>query len=128
MDEPSAAHNEITGQIVDAAFAIHTSLGPGLLESVCEQCLAYELKSRTLNVTRQVQVPIRYRELIVDAAFRIDMLVNECVVVEVKAVEKLLPIHDAQVLTYLKLTGHRVGLLVNFNVPRIKEGIRRLAS
>jgi GxxExxY protein len=116
----------IARQIVDSAFAVHTALGPGLLESVYEQCLAYELQARKLRVSRQIQLPIQYRELLVEGGLRIDMLVNESVIVEIKAVEKLLPIHEAQLLTYLKLANHRLGLLINFNVPKIKDGIRRL--
>ena len=121
------AINELSGVIVDAAFQVHDSLGPGLLESVYEECLSYELRSRNLAVMRQVQVPLVYRELQFDCGFRIDLLVNDEVVVEVKAVETVLPIHTAQLLTYLKITEHRVGLLINFNVTKIKNGIHRFA-
>jgi len=126
MDEPSATDDAIAQQVVDSAFAVHSTLGPGLLESVYEQCLAYELHTRKLRVTRQLQLPIRYRDLVIEGGLRIDMLVNESVVVEIKAVEKVLPLHEAQLLTYLKLAGHRLGLLINFNVPLIEDGIRRL--
>jgi len=123
---PSAV-NETSGVVVDAAFQVHQTLGPGLLESVYEQRLQYELANRGLDVKRQVQVPLVYKELQFDCGFRIDLLVNDEVVVEVKAVEVVLPIHLAQILTYLKITEHRVGLLINFNQTKIKDGIRRLA-
>jgi len=126
MDEPSARDDAIARQIVDSAFAIHSTLGPGLVESVYEQCLAYELQTRKLRVKRQLQLPVKYRDLVIEGGLRIDVLVEESVVVEIKAVEKILPVHEAQLLTYLKLAGHRLGLLINFNVPLIKDGIRRL--
>jgi GxxExxY protein len=116
----------IARQIVDSAFAVHTSLGPGLLESVYEQCLAFELGTRDIAVQRQVSVPVNYRGAQFQAGFRIDMIVGQLVVIEVKAAEKILPIHEAQLLTYLKLSGYRVGFLINFNVPLIKDGIRRM--
>ena len=119
------AVNEISGVVVDAAFQVHESLGPGLLESVYEQCLEYELTNRGFDVERQVQVPLRYKELQFDCGFRVDLLVNDAVVVELKAVEMVLPIHKAQVLTYLKLTGLLVKLLINFNQTKIKNGIYR---
>jgi GxxExxY protein len=101
-------------------------LGPGLLESVYEHCLAFELTARGFLVDRQVSLPIVYRNARIEAGFRMDMLVNRLVVVEVKATERTLPIHEAQVLTYLKLSGYRLGLLINFNTVLIKDGIRRL--
>ena len=122
---PSAV-NETSGVVVDAAFQVHQALGPGLLESVYEQCLQYELADRGLDVKQQVQVPLMYKELQLDCGFRIDLLVNDQVVVEVKAVEVVLPIHLAQLLTYLKITNYRVGLLINFNQTKIKNGIHRL--
>ncbi|HEY5290257.1 MAG TPA: GxxExxY protein [Caulobacteraceae bacterium] len=126
MQEPTAEHDLIARQVVDSAFAVHSTLGPGLLESVYEQCLAYELTSRGLEVKRQVSAPVVYREVRMDAGFRLDMVVGGLVAVEIKAVERALPVHEAQLLTYLKLSGHRLGLLINFNVPMIKQGIRRL--
>ena len=123
---PSAV-NETSGVVVDAAFQVHQTLGPGLLESVYEQCLQYELADRGLDVKQQVQVPLMYKELQFDCGFRIDLLVNDQVVVELKAVEVVLPIHLAQLLTYLKITNYRVGLLINFNQTKIKNGIHRLA-
>jgi GxxExxY protein len=112
--------------VVDAAFKVHTFFGPGLLESAYEACLAYELLKRGFTVETQVPVPLVYEEVKLDAGFRIDILVNRCVLIEVKAVEKLIPIFEAQVLTYLKLTGIRVGFLINFNTKLIKDGIKRL--
>ena len=126
MDEPSEADDLIARQIVDSAFAVHSSLGPGLLESVYEQCLTYELQTRNLRVARQIQSPIQYGDTIIDGGLRLDMMVNESVVVEIKAVENILPLHKAQLLTYLKLARRRLGLLINFNVPLIKDGIRRV--
>ena len=120
------AVNETSGVVVDAAFQVHQALGPGLLESVYEQCLQYELADRGLDVKRQVQVPLMYKGLQFDCGFRIDLLVNDQVVVELKAVEVVLPVHLAQILTYLKITGHRVGLLINFNQTKIKHRIHRL--
>ncbi len=113
-------------QIVDAALAVHRELGPGLLESVYESCLACELELRGLKVLRQVSFPVQYKGVSVDAGLRLDLVVDDCVVVELKAVEALLPVHSAQVLTYLKLSGHRLALLINFNVPLIKDGIKRM--
>jgi GxxExxY protein len=128
MSEPSAKHDLIAREIVDAAFAVHSALGPGLLESVYAPCLAYELETRHLLVQRQVMLPVFYRDLRLDAGFRMDMVVGDLVVLEIKATERLLPIHEAQLLTYLKLSGHRLGLLINFNVTLIKHGIRRLIA
>jgi len=118
--------NEIARQIVHAAFAVHTALGPGLLESVYEVCLAHELRKRGLTVRQQVVLPVHYDGVRLDAGLRLDLLVNDTVIVEIKAVENLLPVHKAQALTYLKLTGCRLALLINFNVPVIKEGIHRI--
>jgi GxxExxY protein len=113
--------------IVDAAFRVHTALGPGLLESVYETCLVHEISRHGLQVQRQLLLPIQYDGIQIDAGLKLDLFVNACVVVELKSVEKLLPIHEAQLLTYLKLANCRLGLLINFNVPLIKNGIRRLA-
>ncbi len=114
-------------QIVDAAFRVHRALGPGLLENIYEVCLVHELRKRDLHVVQQVSLPIVYDNVELETGLRLDVLVNESVIVELKAVERILPVHHAQVLTYLKLTGHRLGLLINFNVPLIKEGISRIA-
>jgi len=120
--------NEITGAIVDAALKVHTTLGPGLFESVYEACLIHELKSRGLEVASQVALPVIYGKVRVEAGFRIDLLVEDAVVVEIKSVEELAPIHSTQVLTYLRLSGKPVGLLINFNVTWLKNGIKRFVS
>lgn len=112
---------------MDAAFAVHSELGAGLLESIYEMCMVRELQMRGVRVERQVVVPITYKGAYIDQGVRLDVLAGRCVVVELKAVDKLLPVHTAQVLTYLKLSGCRLGFLVNFNVPLIKNGIRRIA-
>jgi GxxExxY protein len=112
--------------VVDAAFRVYKTLGPGLLESVYVSCLAYELKKRGLRVERQVKVPILYDGVRLDADLVLDLLVEGCLIVEVKAVEKMNPVFEAQCITYLKLTGHRLCLLINFNVPLIKDSIRRI--
>jgi GxxExxY protein len=125
--EPISEHlDAVARAIVDSAFHVHTGLGPGLLESVYEACLAHELEKRGMPARRQVVLPVVYDGVRIDAGLRLDMIV-ENVVVEVKAVERLIAIHQAQLLTYLKLSGYRLGLLINFNVLRIKEGIRRIA-
>lgn len=120
--------NDITGQIIDAAMKVHTRLGPGLLESSYEACLAYELTQRGLRVRTQVQQPIIYDSVKIDVGYRLDLLVEETVIVELKAVEHILPVHKAQLITYLKLSDKRVGLLINFNVVRLKDGIERFAN
>jgi GxxExxY protein len=116
----------IATEIVDAAFRVHTTLGPGLLESVYETCLEYELLKRGFRVERQKKVTIRYDEMELDDALRLDLLVEGLVLVEVKAVETMHPVFTAQTLTYLKLTERRLAFLINFNVVRIKDGIKRL--
>ena len=112
--------------VVDAALKVHRSLGPGLLESVYEHCLAHELAARGIAVSRQVALPIVYDGVTLDGGYRLDLVVSESILVEVKAVEQLLRLHEAQVLTYLKLSGLPVALLVNFNVELLKHGVRRL--
>ena len=119
--------DKVASKVVDAPFAVHTALGPGLLESVYEVCLLHELKKRGLNADRQVMLPVIYDSLRLDAGLRLDLVVEKRGVVELKAVETLLPVHEAQLLTYLKLSGHRLGLLVNFNSALIKYGIQRIA-
>jgi len=115
----------VATQIVDAAFSVHSTLGPGLLESVYEECLAFEISERRLRFERQLVIPIRYKEHEIDSGLRLDYLVDDSVVVEIKAVECLVPVHTAQLLTYLKLSGHRLGFLINFNASLIKHGIHR---
>lgn len=124
--EPTPREDEIAKEIVDAALKVHRALGPGLLESVYEQCLAYELESRGLNVLTQVAVPVVYGAVRIDTGFRLDLIVDDIVIVELKAVEQMIPLYDAQLLTYLKLVGRHLGLLINFNVPLLKHGIKRL--
>lgn len=118
----------LTGTIIGAAIRVHRELGPGLLESAYEACLAYELAQAGLAVERQVALPLVYKEVKLDCGYRLDMLVEKSVIVEVKAVDGVLPIHEAQVISYLKLSGCRVGLLVNFNVKVLKDGIRRFVN
>ena len=113
-------------EVVDAAFKIHSRLGPGLLESTYQALMVYELTKRGLHVQKEVALPVIYEEVRIDVGYRIDLFINDCVIIELKAVEKLLPVHDAQLLTYLKLTGVRLGLLINFNTKLIKDGIKRI--
>ena len=115
----------VTGEIVDAALKVHRVLGPGLLETAYEHCLAHELGLRGLSARRQVALPIRYEGITLDAGYRLDLLVEDAVIVEIKALETLTRLHEAQVLTYLKLSGLRVGFLMNFNVELFKNGLRR---
>ena len=117
--------NELTQEIIGAAIEVHRALGPGLLESAYEDCFCAELALRGLPFERQVDMPLNYKGTEVHTGYRIDVLVADTVVVELKAVEKLLPLHEAQLLTYLKLGGWWVGLLINFNVPLLKDGLRR---
>ena len=117
-----------TGQIVDAAIKVHTALGPGLLESAYQACLAYELRQRGLQVQTEVELPVRYGEIHLDVGYRLDLLVESQVIVELKSVEKIIPLYEAQLLSYLKLSGKKIGLLINFNVARLKNGITRLAN
>jgi GxxExxY protein len=118
--------NEITEKIIGAAIAVHKELGPGLLESAYEACLVYELVQNGLKAESQKPLPVFYRGVHVDCGYRIDLLVDDQIIVELKAVEKLEPIHEAQLLSYLKLSGCKVGLLINFNTKLLKNGIRRL--
>ena len=120
--------NEITGQIIDAAMRVHSALGPGLLESAYQACLKYELEKRGLRVASQVELPVVYEGVRIDIGYRIDLLVEDAVVVELKSVDAVHPLHKAQLLSYLKLSGKKVGLLMNFNVERMKDGITRLVN
>ncbi|MGH8759426.1 MAG: GxxExxY protein, partial [Burkholderiales bacterium] len=112
--------------IVDAAFRVHTTLGPGLLESVYEQCLCHELRKRNVRFEAQVNLPVIYDDMRIDSGLRLDLLVEDQIVVELKSTERMVPLFEAQLLTYLKLSGKRLGLLINFNVPLIRDGIRRI--
>lgn len=120
--------NDISRIIVNCALKIHRRLGPGLLESAYEECLAYELNNAGLFVERQKGLPLIYDEIRLELGYRLDLLINNKVIVELKAVESLSDIHTAQVITYLKLSGCRLGLLINFNVPLLRDGIRRLVN
>jgi GxxExxY protein len=116
---------EVGRQVVDAAVKVHKALGPGLLESAYQTCLAYELRKRGLKVECEVDQPVSYDGFMIDAGYRLDMLVEDCVIVENKAVERLLPVHEAQILTYLRLKTCQLGFLINWHVPLIKDGINR---
>lgn len=124
---PKAA-NDIARDVVDAAIKIHASLGPGLLENVYKMCLAQELALRGYSVRLEVALPVEYQGTRLELGYRIDMLVDELVIVETKAIDAISPIHEAQLLTYLKFSGKRLGLLLNFNVTLMKDGIRRLVN
>lgn len=120
--------DEISGQVIGAAIAVHQELGPGLLESAYEACLVHELRQRGVQTEQQIPQPVFYKGLQLECGYRLDLLVENRVIVELKAVETLLPIHEAQLLTYLKLRQLRLGLLINFNVPILKNGIKRILN
>ncbi|MEO6693830.1 MAG: GxxExxY protein [Ignavibacteria bacterium] len=120
--------NQLTEQILKCAFKVHTKLGPGLLESAYETCLQYELIQSGIKTEKQKALPIVYEEVKLDAGYRVDLLVESRVIIEIKATEGLSDIHFAQVLTYLKLSGCKIGLLLNFNVMSLKNGIKRIAN
>jgi GxxExxY protein len=120
--------NEITDRVIGAAIEVHRHLGPGLLESAYEECLCYELSRTGLRFERQVPLPVEYKGLRLDCAYRLDLLVEGVVLVELKAIEELLPIHKAQVLTYLRAARKQVGLLINFNVEVLKNGVSRIVN
>lgn len=121
----SESENKIGYAIVDIAFTIHRSLGPGLLESVYEKCFCYELQKRKIHFVRQQIVPIQYEQLLIEDGLRLDLLVNNSIIIELKAQENYHPVWEAQLLSYLKLTGKRVGYLINFHVPLMKDGYKR---
>ena len=124
---PVPPHVEQVGKaVLDAAFKVHTALGPGLLESVYETCTSFELTESGLSAPTQVALPVTYRGVKMDAGLRLDMMVENCVIVEFKSVETMNPVFDAQLITYLKLTGIRLGFLINFNVVHLKDGIKRI--
>jgi GxxExxY protein len=118
----------LTETIIGAAIEVHRVTGPGLMESVYEECLCYELSQRGLRFQRQVELPVSYKGIKLDCGFRMDLVVEDSVVLELKTVDQLLPIHSAQLLTYLKLSGKKLGLLINFNEPVLKEGLKRLVN
>lgn len=115
----------LTGKVIGFGIEVHHETGPGLLESAYEECLAYELKTAGLKYARQLELPVKYKGILLDCGYRIDLLVEDSLIIELKAVERLLPIHEAQVLTYMKLSGIRKGLLMNFNVSLLKDGVKR---
>ncbi|MCX6220412.1 MAG: GxxExxY protein [Bacteroidia bacterium] len=117
--------NQITSQIIASAINVHRILGPGLLESAYEECLAFELKKSGLQIERQIPVPIIFKDIKLECGYRIDILVENTVVIELKSVDALAPIHEAQILTYLKFSNKKIGLLMNFNVTLLKNGIKR---
>lgn len=119
---------ELATVLVDSAFVVHSALGPGLLESAYQACLVYELQRRGLSVRCEVPYPVLYAGLIVDTGYRVDMVIEEEILVENKAVQAIAPVHRDQLLTYLKLSDKRLGFLINWNVPRIKDGIKRLVN
>lgn len=120
--------NQVSGAIVSAAMRVHSALGPGLLESAYEACLVYELRKSGMKVESQKTLPVIYDGVRIDVGYRIDLLVEDTVIVELKAVEQILPIHQAQLLSYLKLSGKKIGLLINFNVLHLRDGIKRVVN
>ena len=120
-------HRELTESIIGAAISVHRELGPGLLESLYEKCLAFELADRGLSVSTQKEIPVRYKNLTFDCSFRADLIVENKVLLELKSIDQLTAIHTSQVITYLKLTGLRTALLINFNVPTLKTGLKRIS-
>jgi GxxExxY protein len=123
MDE-----NDLSGLIIGCGMRVHTALGPGLLESAYEECLCYELKKRGFYVGKQVPLPLVYEKVELDCVYRLDLIVENKVIIEIKSVESIKPIHSVQLLTYLKLTNCKLGLLLNFNVLHLKDGIKRVAN
>ncbi len=126
-DTESQSINELTGTIIGCAIEVHRTLGPGLLESAYEECLCYELNEAELRFRRQVPLPVVYKDVKLDCGYRIDIVVCELVILELKTVERIMPIHEAQMITYLKLFGAPVGLLLNFHVPILATGIKRIS-
>jgi GxxExxY protein len=118
----------ITEQVIGACIEVHREIGPGLLESAYEECLCYELSQRWISFERQKPLPVKYKGVLLDCGYRLDLVVEERIILELKAVEALLPVHKAQVLTYLKLAGLTLGVLINFNVPVLKDGIKRIVN
>ena len=119
-------HDPTSNKVIGFAIEVHRNLGPGLLESAYEDCLALEMKQNGVSFRRQVALPVNYKGFKLDSAYRLDFVIEEYLVVEIKAVERLLPIHEAQLLTYPKLSGLKIGLLLNFNVPLLRDGIKRM--
>jgi GxxExxY protein len=118
--------NDLTGAVIGAAIEVHKIIGPGLLESTYEVCLCHELRLRKISFEKQIELPVEYKGTRLDIGYRLDIIIAGKLILELKACDKLLPIHEAQLLTYLRLTGIKTGLLINFNVPVLKDGIKRL--
>lgn len=118
-------YDELSGKVIGCAIEVHRNLGPGLLESAYERCLSFELLANNIHHLVQKELPIKYKRIDLDCEYRIDLLIEDKLIVELKSVEKILPIHEAQILTYMKLANIRTGLLINFNVPLLKDGIKR---
>ena len=127
-DAETQSFNEVTEQVIGACIEIHKQLGPGLLESAYEECLCFELSQRGIRFERQKPLPVKYKSGNLDCGYRLDLVVEGKIILELKTVENLLPIHETQLLTYLKLSGLTLGLLINFNVPVLKNGIKRIAN
>ena len=128
MNKAKEEIEQIAEQVVDAMLKVHRALGPGLLELTYQTCLAHELRCRGIEVGCEVALPVRFEGIEIEVGYRIDTLVAECIVIENKSVQAILPMHEAQLLTYLKLSGHRLGFLVNWNVPLIKDVIKRMVN
>jgi GxxExxY protein len=128
LDRPAVDENQLSGQVIGAAIEVHRELGPGLLKSIYREALAVELAARGFTVNREVQVPILYKDRTLANSLKLDMLVNELIVVEVKSVEHIVSVHEAQLLSYLRLSGRRLGLLINFNSPVLTRSIRRIIN
>jgi len=120
--------NGLSGLIIEAAMKVHSALGPGLLENVYESCLIHELRKIGLKVIAQLALPVIYDGVTIDVGYRVDLIVEDCIIIELKTVEKILPIHEAQLLSYLKLSGRKLGLLINFDVVHLKNGSKRMAN
>ena len=117
---------ELATEVIDAALQVYRALGPGLLESVYQTCLCHELSLRKIPFQKEVELPVVYKSMRLDAGLRLDLLIDDVIILELKSVEKIIPVHEAQLLTYLKLTGKRLGFLLNFNVPLMKQGTKRI--
>jgi GxxExxY protein len=128
MQRSKAEIEQIASVVVDACITVHRQLGPGLMESTYQVCLAHELRTRQLEVQCELSLPVRYGEIAIDAGYRLDMLVGDCILVENKSVQAILPIHEAQILTDLKPSGHRPGFLLNWNVPLMRDGTKRMVN
>jgi len=126
VTDEAAQRDSLSEKVIGLAIEVHRGLGPGLLESAYEECLCYELRQNAIEHRRQVALPVTYKDIALEVGYRLDIVVEQRLIVELKTVERLLPVHDAQLLTYLKLSGMRVGLLLNFNVAALRQGIRRL--